>query len=311
MFSESDRGVKWVECQICHRKMKSLGKHLSSSHAMSAQDYRSQFPDALIKCTETRERYSQQNKSNADWINRRKDAGIDLTAYKAKMGAAVSSSIMNNEHERKRRAEQMAANNRTESARERSRNTALKTSQRPEILAARSAQLERWRTEHPEEFYEKCTAVMHATMSSKPEKQLFEIVKLIEPTFKRSQRLHDPIFSSVSQRKQIDIMSHELGVLIEFDGRIHFDPIHGDDTLADVKQRDIELDRVVEKQELTLVRISFDQYRYGANRGFKKEAIEQLTEIIKNPTPGVFKIGDSYKSHRSPVSATDTTDVLM
>lgn len=293
-MNELDRGVKWVECLICGLKMKSLGKHVSGKHGISREEYQVRYPGAQVKCSETRERYSQQNKVNADWITRRKEAGEDLEGYKKKMGAAVSAAIMADDDERARRAKQMAANNRTPEARERSRNTALKTSQRPEVLAARSERLRRWRDENPLEFYEKCTAVMHATMSSKPEKQLFELVKLIDPSFKRSQRLHDPEFSSASQRKQIDIMSHELGVLIEFDGRIHFDPIHGDDTLSDVKQRDAELDHVVDKQELTLIRISFDQYKYGANRGFNDDAIKKMVDIIRNPTPGVHRIGSKY-----------------
>lgn len=241
-------------------------------------------------------RYSSQNKVNCSWIARRKAMGDDLSDYRRKMGKAVSDAIMSNPGERARRALQMAANNRTPEAKELARNTAKKTSTRPEIQAVRAANLQRWRDENFDVFYEKCIMKMHSTWHSKPELALFELLRHVDGyQFKHNQIVKSETFTCVSKRKQVDVADAGLRVYVEFDGIVHFDArIKGSEKLTEIQQNDRLLDEHIERHAWTLIRISYDQFTYKDGGRFSERCLRRLFELLKDPKPGVFRLGDAY-----------------
>lgn len=282
--------MTFVICAICGLHGKSLGKHVSDMHEMRPKEYAELY--GQLKCQASFEVYSQQNKYNCNWIARANETGKDLTDYKQKMSESVSRAIMSNPDERARRAELLGNLNRTDAFRQKSSETAIKTSARPEILAARTERLQHWRETNFEEFYEKCVKSMLSTWHSKPEIALFEIVKNIDGySFKNNQFLKSETFVKKSKRKQIDIADHNLRVYIEFDGPHHFRNIHG--VLSDVQQSDRLLDEYIKKQGWTLIRISLDQWKSGK---FKDECLKCLFDALKNPCVGVLKIGKLYEN---------------
>lgn len=300
-FPPEKEGISWVKCRECGFLGKSLGKHLNNIHGMNREQYKKRYQDAQVKCSETRESYSAQNKKNGNWIERKKNAGEDLTDYRKKMGKAVSAAIMSNPEERLRRARQMAKNNRTPEARRRSRETAIKTSARPEIQKARAKRLQKWRDENFEEFYEKCIKAAHSVWHSKPELVLGSVLFNIEGyQFKHNQVVKSNQFQNKSKRKQVDYGDKSLRVYVEFDGKIHFEPkIKGQETYEKIKTQDLMFDNHVIKHRWTLIRISYDQFKYekqddGSPGRFKDECIKQLLDYLRNPTPGVYHIGEAY-----------------
>ena len=225
------------------------------------------------------------------------------------MGKSVSTAIMSNPKERARRATQMVINNRTPQARDLSRNTAKKTSARPEIIAARAANLQRWRDENFDTFYEKCIMKMHSTWHSKPERILRELVQAFDPAFKGNQRLYSTRFTSNSRRKQVDLMNEKTNVIVEFDGVYHFKPIKGEEALQDARKRDNELEMAVVDNEMTLIRISYDQFTYKDGGHFSEHCLKWLFELLKDPKPGVHRIGNSYCTGVIPIPLLPTARV--
>ena len=100
-------------------------------------------------------------KINGDWISRAKERGEDLTEYFEKLSCKISEGIMKSDSAREARRQNLSRLNKTQEFRERSSETAKKTSSRKDIQDKRSKQLAKWRENNPEEFYEKCTSVMH------------------------------------------------------------------------------------------------------------------------------------------------------
>ena len=303
-FAEHEEGISWVACKLCKFKAKSLGKHLSSIHNISKAAYIEKFPNASIKCSDTLKNYSRQNATNGQWITRSKLLGADLSDYREKMSKSVSSSVMSNPKERARRSEQMAANNKTLAARELSRNTAKKTSARPEILQARAKRLASWRENNFEEFYEKCIKTMHATWHSKPELALFELLKNYSGyNFKLNQVVKSDNFETKSKRKQIDIADKDARFYVEFDGIIHFESrVKGIEILNQTKKRDKTLDAHINDNQWTLVRISYDQFSYKDGGKFSEDCLKRLFDLLCKPTPGVHYIGASYSAVDDTVS---------
>lgn len=292
--------ISWVRCLECGLKAKSLGKHLSSAHSMNRETYAQKHPGALVKCQKTFDRYSNQNRENGNWIQRRRDDGDDLMDYRKKMGEAVSSAIMSNPQERDRRSKLLGELNRRDDARKRSRNTAIKTSARPEIQKARAERLAKWRNENFDVFYEKCIKAMHNVRISKPELKLRQIIREYDDSFVGNQRLHDVCITSKSRRKSVDIMSKKLGIILEFDGRVHFEPIYSPEQLKEIQLRDKELDQAILNQDLTLIRVSYDQFNYktdpetGQKGFFTKECIQKILNVLSDPKPGIYRIGSAY-----------------
>jgi hypothetical protein len=261
---------------------------------MNKEAYIEKFPNAIIKCSDTFKNYSRQNATNGQWITRAKGSGADLSNYREKMSKSVSSSVMSNPKERARRSAQMSENNKSPAARELSRNTAKKTSARPDIIEKRTQNLKKWREEHFDEFHEKCIKAMHSSWNSIPEKKLFNIVKSFNDSFKNNQRLYDTCITSKSKRKQVDMISETLRCIIEFDGKLHFQPLRGEDMFQDTQRRDRELNEAALKQNMTLVRISYDQFSYKDGGKFSEDCLKRLFELLCKPIPGVHYIGASY-----------------
>jgi hypothetical protein len=290
--------IDYVRCKICGFAASTLSKHLSSIHDMSKEEYVQQFPGALITCEKSAAKFKARG-GNGDWIRRANERGDDLTAYKKKMGEAVRKSIMSNPKERARRSElaKMTINAwaTSDEGRRIASETAKKTSARPEILEQRTKNLANWRFEHHDEFYEKCVKAMQDVKHSKPEMLLFEFLKNVEGyNFKLSQIVKSDSFTSKSKRKQIDIADKEARVYVEFDGPCHFQSLHGDEKLCEIRKRDVELDEHIKKHDWVLIRVSHDQFSYKSNGGFSESCVKQLREILSNPTPGVHFIGDAY-----------------
>lgn len=283
-------GKSYVICAICWYHGKSLGKHVSDIHGVSSIDYQKLY--GSIKCEESFQSYSNQNKSNGDWISRANDAGEDLTEYKLKMASAVSNAIIASPEERKRRAKLLGDLNKTQEFRQKSSKTAIKTSARPEILKKRSEQLKKWRDSNFEEFYEKCVRAMLNCWHSKPQLALFELAKMIDGySFKSNQFVKSETFTKKSKRKQIDIADSKMRVYIEFDGPYHFKNING--TLEEIQSSDKLLDEHITRHGWTLIRVSYDQWN---GKKFDDACLKQFFEVLKNPKPGVVKIGKAYEA---------------
>lgn len=268
---------------------------------MSKKEYITTYPDAELTSLTTQLAFKKRGQNFA-WLKRAKERGDDLTAYKAKMSVAVSTAVMANPNERKRRAEAMASRNSSPGGRELSRITAKKTSARPEILAIRTARLTAWRNTHFDEFYEKCTLAAHSKWHSKPELMLFELLLTASPyEFKHNQIVKSSVFTNKSHRKQVDIADKTARIYVEFDGIIHFEPrIKGEKVFNDVRNMDRLLDEHIVQHGWTLIRISYDQFSYKEGGKFSDRVIYNLFKILKNPSPGVFKLGNSYCSKVIP-----------
>lgn len=72
-------------------------------------------------------------------------------------------------------------------------------------------------------------------------------------------------------------------------------PINGPDVLIKTQQRDHELDCVALKQRFTLIRVSHDQFSYKSGGYFSEECLSELLEILRDPHPGVYRIGVAYR----------------
>lgn len=289
--------IDWVVCKICDKKATTLGKHLTHVHNITQEKYLNDYPGSLITCHKSADTFKKRG-VNFAWLKRAKERGDDLTKYKQKMGKAVSDAVMANSEERARRANQMAINNRTPEARELSSTTAKKTSARPEIQKARAEKLTLWREIHFDEFYEKCIKAMHSTWHSKPELALASILCSMEGySFKHNQCVKSELIHNRSKRKQIDVADKSARIYVEFDGIIHFEPkIKGTHTFEKIRASDASLNKCIIHHKWMLIRVSYDQFSYKNGGFFKKECLEKLFDRIKNPQPGVYKIGDAYQN---------------
>lgn len=291
--------IDYVECKICNAfRKKNIAHHIKNKHGISKKEYISNY--GLTIAQKSTSKYSEQNKINGDWISKAKEANKDLSEFKQKISKAVSASIMSNDAERQRRSELLASLNKTDAFCQRASNTAKKTSQRPDILEKRSKQLANWRENNPEEFYQKCTKAMLRAWQSKPEKELFRLVSEIYPnTFKRNQQMRRVKFKTTkSGNRQIDILSIEEKILLEFDGPFHFKPIFGNEKFENIKKKDQELNDVLNHEKYTVIRVSDDQYSYSSGT-FKESCIQKIKEIIDEKKRGVFLIGDQYNFNGS------------
>ena len=184
--------------------------------------------------------------------------------------------------------------------------SAKKTSARPEIIAQRTAQLQRWRVDNPEEFATKCTAPMLAarpetpTWFSKPEKMLLAFVQTIEGfTFQFNQVIKSANFDWQSQRKQVDIGDKSQGIYLEYDGPFHFESWGNPDKLNETKWRDYLLNEHIVANGLILIRISYDQFiGHNEKQKFAEGCLEQVRDIILARKPGLYKIGSKYEQHK-------------
>ena len=259
---------------------------------MTKTEYESQY--GLTVCESTKQNYSETG--NYDWINREKEKGNDLTEYREKLGKAISAGVMNSDSARKARKDNLTALNKTASFRKKSSETAIKTSARKDILETRTKQLSKWRKNNPEDFYDKCIANMTSSFQSIPEKELFRIIHEDHQQFKRGQKLKRTgmFLSTKSNIRQIDIMSLDDNIIVEYDGVHHFKNIFKDETLSAVRKKDNELNSVMVSEGWTVIRVGSDQYSYKRNGGFSEELILAVKKIIVEKKRGLFLMGDIY-----------------
>lgn len=273
-------GINKVTCKICGYIGKSLSIHLKIKHNINKENY-----NGKIICDESQNKYSIENKNRKNWITKLKKENPELYKQKIeKMSKKISNTVMSNDKERKRRSELMA--NLWPIYKEHfinvAKQTAIKTSQNPEILKQRSEQLKKWRENNKEAFYELCTSKMIKYGCSKPEKELRKILQASFPNlnFKGNGSLYHKSFSTKTNRRQIDISNFSEKIIIEFDGPVHFKNIPNWNQLEIVKKRDEEINALVNENYL-IIRISQDEWNYNSEV-FNKDLINVLNCLLKN-----------------------------
>lgn len=294
-LAQAIEGVDYIKCKICDFTGKSITAHIKKSHLLSKIEYEKKYGSTV--CEITKSTYSETSKINGDWIKRAKEKGEDLSEYFEKLSSKISEGIMKSDSAREARRQNLSRLNRTQDFRERSSKTAKKTSSRKDIQDERSKRLARWRENNPEEFYEKCTSAMHKSWQSKPEMKLFEIVSVRFPNlFKRNQQLKRKKFTTTkSNKRQIDIMSLENKIVIEFDGIHHFKSVFKENkNFNNTVKRDQELNSVLVEEGWTVIRVSYDEYEYKENGKFKQETLDKIFDIVTNKKRGLWLFGKSY-----------------
>lgn len=288
-------GIDYVKCKVCGYIGKSIIAHVKKKHFLSKKEYQEKYGETV--CKNSRSAYSETAKINGDWIKRAKKRGEDLTEHFANLGDKISAGIMKSETAREARRQNLSKLNKTQEFRERSSKTAKKTSSRKDIQEERSKRLAKWREDNPEEFYAKCTSVMHNSWQSKPEMQLFKIIsKLFPDLFKRNQQLKRKKFiTTKSNKRQIDIMSLENKIVIEFDGIHHFKSVFKENkNFNNTVKRDQELNKVLVEEGWTVIRISYDEYDYKDNGTFNQKTLDEIANIIDKRDRGLWLFGKSY-----------------
>lgn len=291
-LEKSTEGVDYVVCKLCERVGKNITSHVKKHHSLSKSEYEEKYSSTV--CEKTKSVYAV----NGDWITRAKERGEDLSGYLEKLGSKISEGIMKSEPAREARRQNLSSLNKSKDFRDRSSSTAKKTSSRKDVQKERSRRLAEWRENNPEEFYEKCTAVMHKSWQSKPEIALFKTVNELFPdVFKRNQILKrtGKFLSTKTNIRQIDIMSLENKIVIEFDGIHHFkDVFKKKGNLQKVSSKDKELNKVLVEEGWSIIRVSHDEYDYKDNGAFKQETLNKIFEIVSNKSRGLFLFGKSY-----------------
>lgn len=267
---------------------------MKSVHNISNQDYIKDYGPIVAPGTVIR--YSAVAKSNGNWISRAKENGDDLSEYKEKLSKSLSRAIMENPKERERRSKLLGALNKTDAFRQRASNTAKITSAKPEILQARSLQLKRWRDNNPDDFYNKCTAIMHKKFQTLPEKMLFRFCRLLNPNFESNKQVKSTnhFLINKTKSKQVDTLDKDLKILVEFDGIYHFKPIFGENRLEITKEKDLELNKYCLDNDYLLIRVSQSCFIYKNINDFDSLTKEKISNLIKNKKPGIHFIGSEY-----------------
>lgn len=291
--------IDFVTCAICGHQAKKLGSHLKRIHTLTAKEYMVQHPNSLMLCLNTQTALTQAHKGRINWVEQMKQDGklVELQQKIDLMSQAVSSAVLSDAQERNRRSKLLGNLNRTDDFRNRASVTAIKTSARVDVQQARAANLKKWREEYPQEFYDKCTSQMVKMQSSRPEKTLALWVQTTFPNvgFKPSQKLYNVNFSTVSKQRQLDISTKIKGIVIEFDGPVHFKNIPGWDQLENVQKRDHEVNELLSK-EFLFIRVSHDQWH--SKKGFVETCLNQIRTLIEehllSPSPKLVCIGWAY-----------------
>lgn len=272
--------------------------HVKKNHNLTVEQYEKEYgsvyaENALKNISERNK--NTQRKSNYRNKLRAENKIDELNNFNKNVGIKVSETIMNSNELRSIRSETLSKLNKTEKFRKKASETAKKTSKREGVLDKRTQQLKDWRENNPEKF-SKILSKLHSRYQSKPEKELFDLIKNLFPylNFKRNQQLFNEKFiSNKTKRKQIDILSKNNKIIIEFDGKLHFENIKNWNQLNDYKKRDQELNSL--SDEFCIIRISYDQYSYRKiDSGFKQECVDKISQIINNNEPGLNLIGEAY-----------------
>ncbi len=286
---------------------KSLGIHINKIHNLKIEEYKGKF--GQIICRKSSDIYAKVNKISGDWINRAKENGENLTPYFKKMGEALSKSIMANPQARKKRAETMAKVNQSDVMRQKASETAKKTSVRPEIQAARSAKLQKWRDENPDAFYEQCIKKMISSFHSKPELKLFEFMSELDNfNFKLNRFIQSEFFNTSTNNRQIDMGDEDKKIFVEFDGVGHFKQLFTEESFNKIKEKDKEVEKFISKNKYLLIRVSYDQYvvktttidKIKHNTSyFKETCLQEIMKILSKNKSGIYKIGEAYGKYKT------------
>lgn len=222
--------------------------------------------------------------------------------WRGNLGPAISQGVLASPSAREARRQNFSKLGKSELMRQVASNTAKKTSARPEIITQRTENLRRWRDTHPEEF-QAITSKMTGTFQSKPEKMLYEWCCQTFPAldFKQNQQFRriGKITTTQSGKRQLDIYSRSHEIVVEFDGVWHFKAIKDQNTLIKIQIRDLELNRVLPEEGFTLIRVSYDQFKYGRGGYFLESCLERIRGIVLSGEKGLFLIGDAYAGDRS------------
>lgn len=289
------RDGKVLKCAICGVILSSLLGHVKREHNVTKSEYTEKYGPLLAPAS--REKYSKSAVINGSWIARANENGEDLSEYWKKVSLGVSSAIMASPKERERRAKMLGDLNKTDQFRKKASDTAKITSARQDVQDARSLQLKNWRDNNPEDFYNQCTAKMH-TYKSRPESALFDIIRkrYLDLDFKNNQFIQDAEYFTLtkSNRKQVDIISGDGKIAIEFDGHHHFESVWDPKVMLTARKKDVQLSQYCLDNKITLIRVAKDCYTYRDDGSFHQRYLDKINEIITNPTYGVHFIGSSY-----------------
>lgn len=261
--------VDYLTCRLCTYKARILTKHLKSAHDIDKSNYA--FP--MI--------------APAAWLKYSEVGKVSGRGH----GESKSRGILASESARVARRKNLAAINQRPERRKRSSEVAKKTSSRPDIIERRTKNLENWRVMNPEDFYQKCLSAMINVRQSRPEKKLFEQLLSFLPNIKRNQRIYNVEFSTISHRRQIDILDAAAKLVIEFDGPVHFKPFFGEERLAKVKKSDSELNEVLVSNGYKVIRVAYDQY---VKNDFKEDCVTKIIEAVASSDATLCLIGESY-----------------
>lgn len=301
----------FVICRLCNFHGRKITAHVKGTHSIAPKEYIDGY--GLLICEQSSACYGKSATGRLNWVELAKQKGEDITDKLAKMGENVRAYIASHPEDQERRAKVMTKVNQSDLMRQKASETAKKTSTRPDIIANRSAQLKNWRDKNPDEFYDVCVSKMIGNYHSKPETKMFEFMRSLHDfNFKLNQFLEDSSFSTMTKRRQVDMGDMEKKIFVEYDGELHFSnrfikQSFKGDTVPERLSKDEELNSFIEKQNWLLIRVSYDQYLTRTkqinkikfdNSQFKPECLEQITKILIENKPGVYKIGEAYGKHQ-------------
>lgn len=251
-----------------------ITQHVKNIHGMTKEEYVAQHGPVIASASSR----NYAKNENWNWIEREKANGNDLAEYREKMSKSVSEAIMTDPEERKRRAELLGELNKREDFRKRSSDTAKVTSARPEIIEARVKRL------------------VNNFKPTKPEQAIERFIEENFPKlgFKRNQQLFNKRFFLVnaSHIRQIDFMSKENQIMIEFDGGFHFKQCNFNDLDQSIA-KDKELNLSAPRLGFVLIRIGASCYSYS-KEDFSDECKEKLKIAVVQQQPQVVLIGSEY-----------------
>ena len=293
--------VDYVVCQICSKQLKKVGNHVITFHKMDMETYKRKFPDAKTLCEKTIENLTKAHKGKKNWFVLLKEAGQDelLKAKIETLKKKVAETIMNNPAERARRSKLLGDLNKTDEFRKRASETAIETSKRKDLLEARTANLQKWRLENEDKWANNIQKGSHFK-TSKPEKKLLEWIQKEFPDldFRGNQSLFHDDFTTPTKRRQIDILSRNKNIIVEYDGFVHFKNVAKWNQLEEAKKQDKETNKALSKSFL-LIRVA--QSNWHERKGFKEETLQEIKNLIldhiTNPNPKLVCCGKEYKNN--------------
>jgi hypothetical protein len=276
----------FIECAICNKRLRKISPHIDYVHKISKDSYNKKFPEAplISETCVTAYRSIPGIRKKTNFRNKLKSQGRldELDKFNKRIAYAVSKSIISNPVERLRRAKLLGTLNKTDRFKEKASETAKKTSARPEILAERTARLLHQKINNSNSHWK-----------SKPESELYIYCKSLNFNFKNSQTIKRECWNNKSKRHQIDILSADSKIIIEYDGIGHFKNIYGAGSLEKAKITDSEVNSLI-NEEYLIIRIGYDQFKYRCEKGFTSESLGAINHILNAYKNGLFLIGDVY-----------------